>query len=837
MVDMIGQLLASRYQIIRVLGAGGFSQTYVAQDTHIPGNPTCVVKHLKPASNSPSLLATARQLFQREAETLVKLGKHEQIPQLLAYFEEDEEFYLVQEFIEGETLATELPPGQRWQEGQVMQLLEEILDILVFVHSHGVIHRDIKPDNIIRRAWDNKLVLIDFGAIKQVQSQQLTTLGQEQTVATSTRIGTPGYSPTEQDRGKPRPSSDIYALGMIGVQALTGIYPDQFQEDDETGEITWQNQAQVSPELAEILTKMVRYHFKDRYQSAEEALFALQLLKNSSRIPTVLATIGDRITDSVVTDSIVDSVTHSVQEGHELLLEWVEGEKLKTQPIRENQPSKNPGTVRLGRDPAVCDIVLSEPTVSGLHAEIFFNPQDNNFYLRSLRESNPPIVDRQPLPTGEVVLHPGSNLRLGELALRVIAIELKPLPRARKYTPTQIVQQFTTPPQPVAPTRQPQEAPTTRRNEASSSAQNPIVEKVSTPSNFDSTSDNRLPFLIGLGMAALLTVGGAYAYVQSQPNKSVAKNTLTANADSTTQPSPTDLSTPNLDLTLPSIPTDLPTTNSDPTRFSIPADLPIANSDSTDTSRRRNTSTANSDSTVTSSRRDTSTANSDSTETSTGNSEATSKPSPTDTSTKNSEATSKPTPTETSTSNSEETKPSRDDGASVLEKATDKAKSEDFQGAIDLAKQIPSSSSAYQQAQKAIAQWQEQQQKAVARKEAETLAKRLLAQAAETAKTGGESDLETAIKLAEKAMAEAPADSAVYKEAQNAIAQWQQELAAKAEQEPATSSYTCSCESDDPNAQKPPASTQSDSDLTGKACTASDSPQSSAIGVWKCEKK
>ena len=822
MVDMIGQLLASRYQIIRVLGAGGFSQTYVAQDTHIPGNPTCVVKHLKPASNSPSLLTTARQLFQREAETLVKLGKHEQIPQLLAYFEEDEEFYLVQEFIEGETLATELPAGQSWQEQQVMQLLEEILGILVFVHSHGVIHRDIKPDNIIRRAWDNKLVLIDFGAIKQVQSQQISTEGEEQTVAPSTRIGTPGYSPTEQDRGKPRPSSDIYALGMIGVQALTGVYPDQLQEDDETGELIWKHQAQVSPELAAILTKMVRYHFKDRYQSAEEALLALQLLKNASSLPTVSATISDRITDSIVTDSVVDSVTHAAQEVHELLLEWVEGEKLKTQPIRENQRSKNPGTVRLGRDPALCDIVLSEPTVSGLHAEIFFNPQDKNFYLRSLRESNPPIVDKQPMETGEVVLHPGSNLRLGELALRVIAIELKPVTKTREFTPTQMVQQVTTPPQPVAPTRQPSAVPTTRRNKASSSAQSPIVEPARTPTNFDSTSDNRLPFLIGLGMAALLTVGGAYAYVQSQSNKSVAKNPVTANSDTLLQPNSTDLSTPNLDTTLPTIPTDLPTTNSNPTTLSIPTDLPITTSNPTITSRRRNTSLANSEPT---------------TDTSTDNSEATPKPSPTNTSTDNSEATPKPSSTDTSTDNSEEKKPTSDEGASVLEKAIDKAKSEDFQAAIDLAKQIPSSSSAYQQAQKAIAQWQEQQQKATARKEAETRAKSLLADAQTAAKNGGISDLQTAIELAAKAMAEVPKDSTVYQDAEKAITQWRQELAAKAEQEPETSSYTCSCESDAPDAQKPPASTQSESDLTGKACTASDSPQSSAVGVWKCEKK
>ncbi len=272
---MIGQLLDRRYQIIQALSAGGFGQTYIAQDTRIPGNPTCVVKHLKPASSDPKYLETARRLFHSEAETLAKLGKDGQIPQLLAYFEDNQEFYLVQEYIQGHTLTTELPLGQRWAENQVIQLLCDVLNILVFVHSQGVIHRDIKPDNIIRRASDNKLVLIDFGAIKQVRTQLVTTQGQ---VSATVAIGTPGYMPTEQGQGKPRPNSDIYALGMIGIQAVTGMYPNQLQEDISSGEVIWQHQAQINQGLANVLTTMTRYHFKDRYQSATEALQALQQL-------------------------------------------------------------------------------------------------------------------------------------------------------------------------------------------------------------------------------------------------------------------------------------------------------------------------------------------------------------------------------------------------------------------------------------------------------------------------------------------------------------------------------------------------------------------------------
>jgi serine/threonine-protein kinase len=277
-VKMIGQLLDRRYQVIQVLGTGGFGQTYLAQDTRRPGNPICVVKHLKPASSDPQVFETAKRLFQSEAETLEQLGNHEQIPRLLAYFDENQEFYLVQEYIQGRPLSTELLPNQRWSEPQVIQMLQEVLSILEFVHSQGVIHRDIKPDNIIRRIADNKLVLVDFGAVKQIRTQMVAMEGQP---AATVAIGTPGYMPTEQGQGKPRPNSDIYSLGIIGIQALTGKFPMELQEDPSNGEIIWQHLAPVFPGLAAVLTKMVRYHFKDRYQTATENLQALQQLTSA----------------------------------------------------------------------------------------------------------------------------------------------------------------------------------------------------------------------------------------------------------------------------------------------------------------------------------------------------------------------------------------------------------------------------------------------------------------------------------------------------------------------------------------------------------------------------
>ncbi|MBN3923180.1 serine/threonine-protein kinase [Nostoc sp. NMS4] len=272
---MLGQLLDGRYQVLQVLGGGGFGQAYIAQDTHRPGFPKCVVKHLKPVTRSPEFLETARRLFTSEAETLEQLGHHDQIPRLLAYFEDNQEFFLVQEFIEGHTLKAELFPNQHWTEDRVIQLVQQVLGILQFIHSQNVIHRDIKPDNIIRRQQDGKLVLIDFGAVKQVQTQLLTIPGRTRATII---IGTPGYMSTEQGQGKPRPNSDIYSLGIIGIQSLTGVHPINFEEDPDTGEISWQHQANVSSELAFVLSKMVLHHFKQRYQSAAEVLGLLEHL-------------------------------------------------------------------------------------------------------------------------------------------------------------------------------------------------------------------------------------------------------------------------------------------------------------------------------------------------------------------------------------------------------------------------------------------------------------------------------------------------------------------------------------------------------------------------------
>ena len=278
---MKGKTLGGRYYIIDFLGGGAFGNTYLSEDRQRPNNPLCVVKQLIPQVVNQITL----RLFNSEAKVLEKLGNHDQIPRLYAYFQEDKEFYLVQEFIPGHNLDDEIIPNQQLSENNVIKLLREILEVLDFVHQQNVIHRDLKPNNI-RRREDGKIVLIDFGAVKEINSQ-VSNLP-IQTNLSTVSIGTPGYMPSEQSNGKPKLSSDIYAIGMIGIQALTGIFPHQLPENPKTGEIMWRNYTQVSNALANVLDKMIRYDFRQRYQSAVETLADINSLIDPVN-PTLVA--------------------------------------------------------------------------------------------------------------------------------------------------------------------------------------------------------------------------------------------------------------------------------------------------------------------------------------------------------------------------------------------------------------------------------------------------------------------------------------------------------------------------------------------------------------------
>jgi eukaryotic-like serine/threonine-protein kinase len=275
-----GDILRNHYKIIKILGSGGFGDTYLAQDIDLPGQPKCVVKHLKPNSD-PAVLQIVRRLFDSEAQVLYKLGNDsDQIPRLFAHFEENGEFYLVQEFIDGVDLSHEIIPGEKLTEIAVTKLLQEILEILAVVHKKNIIHRDIKPQNLMRRRQDGKIVLIDFGAVKEVNTMTVNTQGQ---TSFSVAIGSLGYMPNEQAAGQPKLSSDVYAVGMLGIQALTGLQPNELPKDPTDGEVIWRNWANVSEKLADVLNKMVSYYFRDRYPSAVEALTALKSLQPQQR--------------------------------------------------------------------------------------------------------------------------------------------------------------------------------------------------------------------------------------------------------------------------------------------------------------------------------------------------------------------------------------------------------------------------------------------------------------------------------------------------------------------------------------------------------------------------
>ncbi|BAY21344.1 serine/threonine protein kinase [Calothrix sp. NIES-2100] len=289
-------LLNNRYQVIQVLGAGGFGETFLAEDTHMPSRRRCVIKQLKPISNDPQTYQLIQQRFEREAATLEYLGKSsDQIPELYAYFSENGQFYLVQEWIHGQTLRDVIQAKASESETVVRGILLSLLPVLEYIHSKGIIHRDIKPDNIILRSQDGKPVLIDFGAVKETIRSVVSSPG---LAAQSMVIGTPGYMPSEQALGRPVYATDIYSLGLTAIFLLTGKQPQELETDQQTGEILWQNYApKVSPGLAKVLNQAIKPNASDRYTTASKMLYALESASyivppTATKRPTAIASIN-----------------------------------------------------------------------------------------------------------------------------------------------------------------------------------------------------------------------------------------------------------------------------------------------------------------------------------------------------------------------------------------------------------------------------------------------------------------------------------------------------------------------------------------------------------------
>ncbi|BAZ38359.1 pentapeptide repeat-containing serine/threonine kinase [Calothrix sp. NIES-4101] len=269
-------LLRDRYRVIKALGQGGFGATFIARDESLPGEPSCVIKQLRPSGSAPHVLQMARELFEREAVTLGKIGNHPQVPRLLDYFEDHEQFYLVQEYISGATLQQEVKAQGALSEASVKQFLTEIMPLLQYIHEQKVIHRDIKPANLIRRAQDSRLVLIDFGAVKN-QVNQTAALQSGHTALTAYAIGTPGFAPPEQMAMRPVYSSDIYAVGVTCIYLLTGKSPKDLDYNPTTGEMMWEHLVPISNHLSRVLRKMLEVSVRNRYQNADEVLRALEM--------------------------------------------------------------------------------------------------------------------------------------------------------------------------------------------------------------------------------------------------------------------------------------------------------------------------------------------------------------------------------------------------------------------------------------------------------------------------------------------------------------------------------------------------------------------------------
>lgn len=297
-------ILQERYRPIKIIGQGGFGKTFLAIDEGKPSRPNCVIKQFFPIAQGTDSVEKASKLFEQEAILLEDLGSHPQIPSLLAYFSHEQRQYLVQEYIPGDNLAQELAQQGVFNQLEIRKLLLDILEVLQFAHSKQVIHRDVKPENIIRRSSDRRPVLVDFGAAKNANMASLNVTG--------TIIGSAEYISPEQARGKAEPCSDLYSLGVTCLYLLTNVSPfDLFN----TSELTWcwrdfLNQNQVDPALGKILDKLVDPRNKKRYQSTREVLADLKSLPVSAPTPPTIVTVPPTV---INTPTLTRNQTQSTQ--------------------------------------------------------------------------------------------------------------------------------------------------------------------------------------------------------------------------------------------------------------------------------------------------------------------------------------------------------------------------------------------------------------------------------------------------------------------------------------------------------------------------------------------
>ncbi len=330
-------LLKDRYRAIKPIGQGGFGRTFVAVDEDKPSKPYCVIKQFYPQAQGTSTVKKAVELFNQEAMRLDELGKHPQIPDLLAYFTQEDRQYLVQEFIDGLNLAQELAHTGIYNETQIRHLLNDLLPVLQFCHSQNVIHRDIKPENIIRRRGlpgrstvisernPGNLVLVDFGASKVATNADINKTG--------TSIGSPEYVAPEQMRGKALFASDIYSLGVTCIHLLTGKSPFDLH-DIHNNVWIWRSflKTPISNELGQILDKMLETIPVHRYQIVEEVLQDL-----NEWLPPIIKT--PTINNQPATTNNPPPTIHSQPTTNSQI--DIELQEIKTMFLTGNKPNNN----------------------------------------------------------------------------------------------------------------------------------------------------------------------------------------------------------------------------------------------------------------------------------------------------------------------------------------------------------------------------------------------------------------------------------------------------------------------------------------------------------------
>jgi len=289
---MMPTLLNNRYRVLNKLGAGGFGNTFLAEDTYLPSGRRCVIKQLKPLTHDTQAYQQAQERFQREGAVLEELGEgNNQIPRLYAYFSEAGQFYLVQEWIEGQTLTQKVEQQGSLKEKEVTDILLSLLPVVDYTHSYHIIHRDIKPDNVIMRQRDGLPVLIDFGAVKEAVKTAVNP--QASAAAQSMVIGTPGFMSPEQAAGRPTYASDLYSVGLTAIFLLTGKIPQQLETDAQTGEFLWRQEVpNLHSNLATVIERAIRFHSSDRFASAKQMLDTLRAESSMSQMETVAVSPG-----------------------------------------------------------------------------------------------------------------------------------------------------------------------------------------------------------------------------------------------------------------------------------------------------------------------------------------------------------------------------------------------------------------------------------------------------------------------------------------------------------------------------------------------------------------